>query len=47
MDNKSHTAPSKSYTDDDIKRLEKRALKAESEVDILKKALAIFGRIDK
>ena len=43
----SHTAPSKFYTDDDIKRLEKRALKAESEVDILKKALAIFGRIDK
>ena len=35
MDNKSHTAPSKSYTDDDIKRLEKRDLKAELEVDIL------------
>ena len=34
---KSHTAPSKSYTDEDIKRLEKRALNAESEVDILNK----------
>jgi len=39
--------PSDGYTNDDIKALEERALKAESEVEILKKALAIFGRKDR
>jgi transposase len=34
----------KEYTVEDIEALEKRALKAEQEVDILKKALTIFGR---
>jgi transposase len=39
--------PPKNYTLDEIKSLEQRALKAEQEVDILKKALAIFGKTTK
>ncbi|MQS76189.1 transposase [Companilactobacillus halodurans] len=44
---KTKAAPSKSYTESDIKALEQRALQAETEVEILKKALAIFGRKDR
>jgi transposase len=45
--NKTKVAPSKSYTDEDIQALEKRVLQAEMEADILKKALAIFGKQDR
>ncbi|WP_164506798.1 transposase [Lapidilactobacillus bayanensis] len=39
--------PAKQYSPEEIHALKQRALQAEKEVEILKKALAIFGRNNK